>query len=344
MWKEEGKAIKVGNTYVGGVSHFSFWNCDVPNNYVHFDCTIVDATGTPVYGATVKISVIGGTSWNSSAYGWTDSSGYVAGAIPNSAQLLLEVFTDYYNGCNTPVYSQPFTSTNAPVSLGNINIGNTNTATVTGTITDCVGAPVTNGYVLMQRGSSYYRYPVNNAGTYNFTTVLCGNNVATFIGVDAATQQQSAGIAYTLTSGPNTVGNLSACGISTQQFVNYNINGTNYSFVNPPDSLYHFINYNYTNGANEINAYSIGLGLYRNVSVIFNSTNLAQGSTQTLLNFSPREIQDSIPTWPLINVNITEYGTVGQFIAGNFSGTLTGAAPANNTYAITCNFRVRRQQ
>jgi len=28
IWKEEGQATKVGNTYVGEVSHFSFWNCD----------------------------------------------------------------------------------------------------------------------------------------------------------------------------------------------------------------------------------------------------------------------------------------------------------------------------
>jgi hypothetical protein len=41
-------------------------------------------------------------------------------------------------------------------------------------------------------------------------------------------------------------------------------------------------------------------------------------------------------------VNITEYGAVGQFISGNFTGTLTGAAPTNTPYNIVCSFRVRR--
>jgi len=45
-----------------------------------------------------------------------------------------------------------------------------------------------------------------------------------------------------------------------------------------------------------------------------------------------------------INVQITEYGTVGQFIAGNFSGALIGAAPTNTVYNTSCTFRIRRTQ
>lgn len=45
LWKEEGQAIKTGSNYVGDVSHFSFWNCDVPNNYVQFNCTVKNSDG-----------------------------------------------------------------------------------------------------------------------------------------------------------------------------------------------------------------------------------------------------------------------------------------------------------
>jgi len=31
LWKQDGTATKTGNTYVGEVSHFSWWNCDLPN-------------------------------------------------------------------------------------------------------------------------------------------------------------------------------------------------------------------------------------------------------------------------------------------------------------------------
>jgi hypothetical protein len=32
LWKEQGEAVKSGNSYIGDVSHFSYWNCDVPSN------------------------------------------------------------------------------------------------------------------------------------------------------------------------------------------------------------------------------------------------------------------------------------------------------------------------
>jgi Carboxypeptidase regulatory-like domain len=118
LWKEEGSATKTGNTYVGEVSHFSFWNCDVPNNYVQFSCTIKDQDGTPIPYATVKISLVSNP--YNAGYGYTDSSGYVHGAIPDNAQLLLEVFSAY--NCGTPVYSQNFTTTNVNVALGDITI------------------------------------------------------------------------------------------------------------------------------------------------------------------------------------------------------------------------------
>jgi hypothetical protein len=66
------------------------------------------------------------------------------------------------------------------------------------------------------------------------------------------------------------------------------------------------------------------------------------GSSQTLQNFFASQILDSIHITTPILVNITEYGAVGQFTAGNFTGIFTGASPANTQYNVSCNFRLRR--
>ena len=42
MGVEEGFATKTGSNYVGEVSHFSWWNCDVPINLVDFCLTVVN--------------------------------------------------------------------------------------------------------------------------------------------------------------------------------------------------------------------------------------------------------------------------------------------------------------
>ena len=33
-WKEQGIATKVGNQYIAEVTHFTWWNCDLPLDYV----------------------------------------------------------------------------------------------------------------------------------------------------------------------------------------------------------------------------------------------------------------------------------------------------------------------
>jgi hypothetical protein len=81
---------------------------------------------------------------------------------------------------------------------------------------------------------------------------------------------------------------------------------------------------------------------FRSTSFLWSGNSIAAGSTQSLILFRTQEINDSTTIVAPVNVNITEYGTVGQFVSGNFTGTFRGAAPANTNYNITCSFRVRR--
>lgn len=336
LWKEEGSAVKTGNTYVGEVSHFSFWNCDVPANYVQFDCTLKNSAGDPLPYTLVKITVVG---TNNYRFGNTDSSGYVAGLVPANSNLIMEVFPSF--NCINPAYSQTFATTNTNISLGAITIPTaTYIATIQGTVTNCASIPVTNGYILLQEGYIFTRYPLNNQGAYNFSKVFCSlPRTIMLIGEDITNTQQSAGVSYTVANaGTHTVGNIQACGTSTQQFINYTINSSNYSFTAPIDTFF------YNNDQSSISIFAYQLPTTTNyLDFAMDNAGVGVGTNQNLQRFNPSHVSDTFRITTPILVNITEYGAVGQFAAGTFTGIFTGASPGNIQYNVTCNFRIRRQ-
>jgi hypothetical protein len=334
LWKQEGTATKTGNIYTGDVGHFSFWNCDMPANYVQFNCTLKNSVGNPLAYTFVKITVVGTTN---SGYGYTDSSGYVAGAVPGNSNLLLEVLPAPY-GCT--LYSQAFATTNVNISLGIITIpaGTNNFPIVKGTVTNCANMPVTNGYIIVQEGNTFKRYTLDNTGAYSFIEFFCSlPQTITLIGEDIANAQQSSSVTQVINSGINTVTNIQACGVATQQFINYTINTNNYSFTSPADSFLYFNN----------NQSSVSLTAYRitpnsNVYFYMNNSPITVGGSLPLQDFFTSIVNDSMHITTPVQVNITEYGSVGQFMSGNFTGVLTGQPPLNTPYNVTCNFRIRR--
>ncbi len=341
LWKQEGSATKTGNTYTGDVTHFSFWNCDVPAVYVQFNCTLQNGDGVPLRNTLVKISVISNP--QNSAWGYTDSSGYVAGAVPGNEQLKMEVFSSW--NCGTSIYSQNFTTTNVNVSLGTITVNPpaTNMATVTGTVTDCSNNPVSNGYIIVNTQNGNYRFQLSPTGSYSFSHLLCSGPETVAITAEDITagQQNSSPAAAILTSGANSIPAIQACGLTTQQFFNISINGTSTNYTAPADSLDHFQQWNGTNfPGNTVSA--MKSSPFSSTSVNFTNTGIGVGSNQALQYLYTSLVTDSLRAAGTINVNITEYGAIGQFMSGSFSGSFTGNPPANTPYTISASFRVRR--
>lgn len=331
LWKEDGGAIKTGNTYVANVTHFSFWDWGMPATYVQFNCRIVDQSGKAIPNTAVRLVDMGPVM--SVGYGYTDSTGFVAGPIPANAQIQMEVYTD---ACVSVMYSKKFTTANVDISLGTIDASSQMTlANVSGTVTTCTNTPLTNGYIIVDYGNNSYRYNVNN-GTFSFNIVLCpGYTGIGVTAVDISSQQQLGG-GYNLIAGNNAIGNIKACPISSQRFVNYTINGTQYSFTPPADSLFSFVG-----NPVFISGYKI-TAPGNKFSFEFSNSNLPVGSNHNLIKFAPSQIPDSLSIITPIAVNVTEYGAIGQYIAGTFTGTLRGKAPANIQYNVTLNFRVER--
>ena len=333
LWKQEGSANKGTDYYEGDVSHFSFWNCDVSSQTVFLEMTIVTAEG-PLSHVQVKLTRPNG----SSSYGYTDSSGHVGGQVPKNEALTLEVL----NTCNQPIYTQnvgPFSTT---TNLGTITVtlSPVNTLQITGSAVNCTNQPVTSGNVLVYFEGHLYNRPISN-GNFSLTITRCSNSTAAveIVAVDnVANQQSSSPWTGTASTGTINTGTISACGTSSTSFINYSVDGSNYTLnsTNPDDSIS-------TYGASGTNQNSTMVSAFKISQPNMNISFFTQGATVGTFPLQYLEVNqyDSVSIVTPFNINITTYGLPGQFIEGNFTGQIRELVN-NNLHTISATFRVRR--
>jgi len=345
IWKEEGSATKNGNVYVGDVKHFTYWNCDLQVPTITFKAKLVTAGGQPLVNTVVNVRPASGNYWGY-AHGYTDSLGQVTGPVPSNMNLILEVMQFNPNGCYTPIYTQnigPFTQS---TDLGTITVTSTSNnaiITIKGKLVNCSNAPVTNGYAVIHVGYSTLYAGVNATGDFEKTFVQCGASVSSYsvFGIDSSTQQQSSLVTGTITAAVTDLGNISACGTSTSQFINYTLDGISYNLVSPADSLTggtssqgSTTNYTFINGMRSNATTSISFN--------FQSPSQTPGTYQaTYFAVNNLPIDTSRTTTP-VNVSVTNFpASAGSFYEGSLSGQFTDMQNVNHTISGT--FRVRRR-
>jgi len=341
LWKQEGTATKNGNSYVGQVSHFSFWNCDQSQNQVQFNCTLVDQNNIPVPYTGVRISVVSNP--QNHGWGYTDITGYTGGIIPANAQLKMEVFPD--GTCTgTALHTQLFTTTNTNISLGTIVINSPAfILSVNGTATNCTNAALNSGLVILQSGNRTYSYPVTN-GTYHFNIPVCSTPATVSLSVvDLSNQQASLPMSYVLNTGNNTIPVIQACGIVPVEYAYYVVNGTPYYMATGNAYFRHFF-YNIPSPPSQTDGFSVFLDITQTIPHSGFSAERPTSfpiSSAPLLNFNIYNVVYGVPFPNPITVNYTEFGSIGQYIAGTFSGTIKNTT-TNVTYNISCSFRIKR--
>jgi hypothetical protein len=138
--------------------------------------------------------------------------------------------------------------------------------------------------------------------------------------------------------------------LSTEEFVQYNINGTNYVYNMPADSVLANGTDSVENAqfpiTNSVIANRIPGSINDFFKISYYDYNISQGSQQLVTLFYTPQIglypspnTSSIP----ILLSITEYGNIGDYIAANFSALIVGPPPGNIQYNVICSFRVKRR-
>ncbi len=220
MWVEQGTATKTGNTYVGTVSHFTWWNCDWGGGPLSLTATFVDQNGNAL--SNYHVYYVTSNGWGGGGgHGWTASDGSLTGNIPANTPIIIKVI----GSCGTTlttIYTAsvgPFTQS---TNLGTITVTlptNQNSVSIKGTVVDCSGNAVANGYALIKFNNNYYYTSIVN-GSFNKTIVYCSTTptgTATVEVFDLATlKKNTTPSTVNITgSGVFNVGQVAACGVQT---------------------------------------------------------------------------------------------------------------------------------
>jgi hypothetical protein len=325
IWKEEGSATKVGNKYVGNVSHFSWWNCDAPFAQCNLTVTVNNSTGQPISNLNVQIVR---PSQPFGATGITNVLGQVTGIVPANENLTVKV-VDY---CNNVIY----TTSAGPFSTGSSNVLPTitltptaiSTTTISGILKTCTNTNVTNGLVKLKNPASVNFYnqvlqTVTN-GSFSFVTNICGaSQLFELYGEDYTNLQTTTPITFTATAPVTNIGVINAC-TATNEFITYQVDS------NPVNYIISGINASYdTTTPKNMNISTP----QSNPFFYLNGANIVSVGTYTSTNFIGMEF--SSPTAGTagglgisntVQFVVSQIGPVGGYIDLTFNGTYTNAS------------------
>jgi hypothetical protein len=338
LWKEEGSATRQGTNYIGSVQHFTYWNCDIRVPTINLKALLKNADGQPLVNASIIIKPTSGGYYNT-AHGYTDSLGQINGPVPANMELMLEVM----DPCGSVVYTKTIGPFSQNTDLGTLTISTTGSSIVTvkGRLTDCSGVNVTKGYAIVAVGNYFHYAKVDASGNFSTNFVVCNTSAnVSVLGIDENSQQQGTTVSMTMATPVTDAGNLTACGTSSLQFINYTYDGNNYSIISSAsDSLVAYTSIP-TQGTTYRTAIS---GSHNNsyFSFAFSSNGAVAGTyplTYISLNNTGSNTNNNVTG---LNVVITSFPQIiGDFYIGSINGSFTDSQ--NVSHTLNCNFKVRR--
>lgn len=152
IWIEEGEATLQNGNYIGNVAHFTPWNCDKPFPPSILNLTIVNGKGDPISYAKVKI---GQTNYTS------DFKGNIQAKVVSNTTLDIDAY-DEFNTLIGVNFQTPFLEGNKEYQLGNITVEPKNRSNILGVIKNCDGTPL-NGYGYIKYKGQFNRFIITDS-------------------------------------------------------------------------------------------------------------------------------------------------------------------------------------
>lgn len=313
LWKEEGTATKQGDKYVGNVTHFSDWNCDVPGGTGTVKGLVVDCNNLPVQGVTVKIGQGNAT---------TGIDGKFERRVPINVSFQVQVMANRNFGLSSTPIQVSALSEGAIKDVGTINIDCP--AYVTGLV-KC-GAEIKYGQVVVSWQGGYNSQYTDSEGKFKIAVDINKNaqlSVNTFDGKYKSTNVSTP----TQRGATYDIGTIEVCDQIIYGENKFTLNGDGfnnqtYTFTNDtlqvfgyyePDDTLTFVWMNKVQGSDTVLFW-----------ITFKGTSLGAGTDPEMVLMLNRQIFWSFytSTTPEAFVNISKYGGIGGLIEGSFNGKL----------------------
>ena len=336
LWQEESAATVDVDRMVGMVSHFSWWNFDLPSPMVQICMQLLLEDGTVASNVSGCLTREAGVSGKQTSCGSTDANGEFKARVPVDEELTLEI----KDPCGQVMFMTtvgPFTQdgNEPPITIPAAQV---NSMIVTGTLVDCGGGRVNNGYIVYNFGDgarSLISYV--DDGIIADTLMICDTEDFAVYGVDIDNIAQTTTGTYTTQATVN-VDNIIACE-EVLEFVEftYTIDGEEQKELFT-QIVHTFGDDDRNNVTNENRQDTSGF-----FSLQFMGTEPGTQPSSNLYLFY--DIESELQCENSLELTITSYGEIGEYIEGTFTADecfVVRMGEPDGTSPVTGSFRVIR--
>jgi hypothetical protein len=330
-WVEDGVATKVGDNYIGNVTHFSTWNVDAPIPIAKIDLTVLNQNNAALLGVHIFAYADGEVVPRIFT---TNKDGKACGFVPANEIIALEV----RGQCNEVVATLdvgPFAngSTNVipPIIINQVSVPQVE---VRGTLKKCDNTNVTNGYIVLRSGANQLLFTSVSDGDFELNAFICDNASSfTLQGYDEDNAQSSGEINYSFISPITDVGDILTCN-DVDEYIIYRVRaGSNGSGVNTIVTKTAFGPFDVSLDANglliQATAPTFTMDFPTSSGVPFTAGTYELDSSFKLFHGGSSPTIDWRSSYPggadvlehQMTVNFIQIGQVGEYIHFTFEGT-----------------------